>query len=442
MWAILYKNGIESFFQTYPELTNYFNQLILSEQPDYYIVPRLFLYNYPHKLLQKVEVEFTPELIDLSFQGELLDRQKPMVERIEKIYNSNKFINGILQARPGFGKTVIGVKLSDIIKQKTMIITDGGTLPGQWIQSYLEFSNLTESDIGLINKDFFVLNKPVIIANVQTLYSRIKKQLKQTYEQISNAGVGLVIYDEVHTTGSSEKFAKSSILFNTRNIIGLSATPFNSGAKKILMENCIGKVLYVANDYELVPEYYFVCYNSKLTKYKRVIDRYSNDLIKWRGMYNKFIVTSKKWLDVIVKYCKKTVLEEGHRTVVLCFTGKQIQTISEELDRLGIKHRRFYGKEREIDKENDRLLLTTYAYTGKGFNFKELSCLILATPFRGKNSVIQITGRILRDCDGKNNPVVYDLIDFAFPSMAQKDIRAKTKIVSNEFKCSIKTINE
>ena len=55
---------------------------------------------------------------------------------------------------------------------------------------------------------------------------------------------------------------------------------------------------------------------------------------------------------------------------------------------------------------------------------------------------LQITGRILRDCDGKNNPVVYDLIDFAFPSMAQKDIRAKTKIVSNEFKCSIKTINE
>ena len=88
--------------------------------------------------------------------------------------------------------------------------------------------------------------------------------------------------------------------------------------------------------------------------------------------------------------------------------------ISELLDNLGIKHRKYYGDEREIDKVNDDLILATYSFAGTGFDFKKLDNLILATPLSGKKSLIQVIGRTLRKDDDKKQPVVNDLIDKCF----------------------------
>jgi superfamily II DNA or RNA helicase len=153
-------------------------------------------------------------------------------------------------------------------------------------------------------------------------------------------------------------------------------------------------------------------------------------------MYNKIIIESDIYLSLISKYTKN-LLENGHRTIIICFTKKQVNLISQKLTEYGVENRRYYGDEREINKSEDNVLVVTYSFAGKGFDFKELSALIYATPLAGKKSIIQTCGRILRSYIGKKEPIVVDLIDMAFPFMSLKEVKSKTKIVREEFQIPI-----
>ncbi len=278
----------------------------------------------------------------------------------------------------------------------------------------------------------------MIIATVQTLLSKIKTDMHKNFELIDSAKIGLVIYDEVHNTSSSSKFAKASLLFRTKNFLGLSATPFQSGIAEILMKNTIGEIIYENKHYELKPTYILHHYDSGLTaKYAFILGKMS-DYIKRKAFYNSIIVKSQNYLNIIVDLIKKR-LEEGHIILVLCFTKAQVKLISGRLDKENIEHRRFYGDEKEeIDKNNVNVLIGTYAYIGKGFDFQQLSSLILATNLAGKKSLIQVIGRILRDGDkNKKSPVVDDLIDRGFPSLFLPDMKAKKSVIKGEFNCEI-----
>ena len=78
------------------------------------------------------------------------------------------------------------------------------------------------------------------------------------------------------------------MLFRTKNILGLSATPFQTGSAEILMKNTIGEVIYETNEYDLKPRYYMVYYDSDLGqrdggKYSRRLLRV-NDYIKRKAV--------------------------------------------------------------------------------------------------------------------------------------------------------------
>ena len=120
--------------------------------------------------------------------------------------------------------------------------------------------------------------------------------------------------------------------------------------------------------------------------------------------------------------------------------------ISEGLDAENILHRRFYGDEKDaLDKANVKVVVATYSYAGKGFDFEQLSSLILGTNLAGKKSLIQVIGRILRAAtEGKikMTPVVDDLIDMGFPSLFLPDVRTKKAVVKTEFDCVIQDVRE
>jgi len=231
---------------------------------------------------------------------------------------------------------------------------------------------------------------------------------------------------------------KHLLLFRTKNFLGLSATPFQSGIAEILMKNTIGEIIYETKHYELKPTYILNHYDSGLTsKYAFILGKMP-DYIKRKAFYNSIIVKSQNYLDIIVKLIKKR-LKEGHIILVLCFTKAQVKLISERLDKENIEHRRFYGDEKtEIDKNNVNVLIGTYAYIGKGFDFQQLSSLILATNLAGRKSLVQVVGRILREGDkNKKPPVVDDLIDRGFPSLFLPDMKAKRAVIKGEFNCEI-----
>jgi len=398
--------------------------------------------NFPSNRLMRYDGKkiVAPGKTNFKFTGVLRTNQVPIVETIFKHLSMNNHVNGIIRARPGIGKTVVAIYVAAQMGVKTCVIVDNTSLLEQWIKAIFDFTTLTENDIGIVKQKLTVTNKPVTIAMCQSLLSKIKGNIQSAFEFIDESQFGLVFYDEVHSTSSSEKFAKVSLLFRTKNILGLSATPFQTGSAEILMKNTIGEVIYETNEYDLKPRYYMVYYDSDLGqrdggKYSRRLLRV-NDYIKRKALYNKLIVESEVYLNLIGNYTKN-LLKNEHRTIIICFTKKQVTSISERLTQFGVVNRRYYGEEQEIDKENDKVLVVTYSFCGKGFDMKSLSALIYATPLAGKKSLIQTCGRILRDYEGKRQPVVIDLVDMSFPFMSLKEVKKKTKIISDEFQIPI-----
>ena len=52
-------------------------------------------------------------------------------------------------------KTVLSVYIATQLKIKTLIIVDNQNLMKQWIQSFLDFTNLKVEDIGIIRRTAF-----------------------------------------------------------------------------------------------------------------------------------------------------------------------------------------------------------------------------------------------------------------------------------------------
>jgi len=434
MWCYIKTDDVEEYLNKYSELSNYWSSFGLLKTNDAIFLPRLFLENYPSDKLVKYHGKTDPIFhnINFEFKGKLRPEQKKATDIVLDIYNKKGYVNGIIKLPPGTGKTVLAVYLASKLGLKTCIVLNNSELFKQWILEIMKFSGCTEDDIGLIRQNTFVTdNKLFTVAMSATLASKLKRDVNSYFKKVNESGFGLVIYDEVHNTSSSDVYSKCSLFFRTKNIIGLSATPFHVDSAKILMENTIGKIIYESKNYELVPKYNIIQYNSGLVKYLKLINGL-DDYIKKKAVYNKIILESNVYKDILIKLLKK-VNSENRKTIVICMTKNQVMFVSNLLDELGIEHRRFYGGEREIDKLEDNLLVATYAFCGTGFDMNRLDCLILACPLSGKKSLIQVIGRILRKKDGKKEPIVYDLVDNCFPTLSIPEYRRKISIISGEF---------
>lgn len=449
MWTLIHNDNIQKYFQHYCQLTPYIDQLCLHKSGEYVFLPRYFVNNFPSKyLLQHHDLEWKAvNDLDLEWNMEysLRSEQLSVHERITRLINSD-FNGGIIKARPGFGKTVVSIAIACAVRRKTLIILDNSKLVEQWIDAIKRFAlfngkQVTDDHIGLIQGNTFTTSKdtPFTIAMLQTLVSKVKRNLNEYYLKMKSQGFDLIYYDECHKTSCGPKFTTSSLLLNTKNCIGLSATPFADNLHKILLDNCIGVTIADESNYDLKPTINYVLYDSGLTsKYLKFV-KYAPDMLRQRAKYNTIINNSLTYKTVMLDLVSG-LLKDGHRIIIIVFTVKLVEEISSWLTTIGIKNRQFYSKQTEIDKEHDKVIVATYSFAGAGFDYKALSAAIIGTPLSGKKSLIQVIGRILRESEGKEKAIVYDLIDTGFGGMFVKDVSKKTKILSSEFDCKFNTI--
>ena len=99
----------------------------------------------------------------------------------------------------GAGKTVVGMRIMEMLKTNTLIITTNITAVHQWISELLDKTTLSANEIGEYtgeNKEI----RPVTVATYQILTWREKNS--EGYPHFSlfkSRAWGLIIYDEVHT---------------------------------------------------------------------------------------------------------------------------------------------------------------------------------------------------------------------------------------------------
>lgn len=435
MWSIIKKENLVHFFNRYPELDKDQNLFLLHNTGDNYFLPKLFYKNYPSNHIEIFNPPYEAKNAFFKFEKELRPVQIKIMQEISKVYKRDGALTGIIKAAPGAGKTISAIYIASKLKYRTLIIVDSDNLFKQWMKEIISVTDLVPEQIGKIKQKLFPINdEPIVIATIQTLMSKFKKEPKELYQKLKDLGFGTVIFDEVHNTNASEQYAKVSTVISSINTIGLSATPYKYGGQGILMENVIGPIIYNGSDYNLIPKLNFVYYYSKLDKYKDVLNRVRDYTAK-KAMYNKYICSSENYLNMFPKFVKED-LDNNHKIIIICWTEKQIKAISEKLKEKNIKHIEFYGKSRTFTKE-DNVLVATYQFAGTGFDNPGLSSLIYACPLSGKVSLIQTAGRILRAHDNKTAPIVRYLVDLTFPTQSLPEAARTKKIFAEEFDNSI-----
>ncbi|MCL2705637.1 MAG: helicase-associated domain-containing protein [Spirochaetaceae bacterium] len=143
--------------------------------------------------------------LDITFRETTLSGHKFSVRDYQKeaalsFHGEGKPGNGFgtIVLACGSGKTVVGMKVMEIYKTNTLILTTNITAVRQWQNELLDKTNLPEEQIGEYTGDKKLI-RPITIATYQILTWRPDKEADFPHFDIFRKGDwGLIIYDEVH----------------------------------------------------------------------------------------------------------------------------------------------------------------------------------------------------------------------------------------------------
>ena len=319
--------------------------------------------------------------------------------------------NHILQAHPGFGKTICGVEIANRLNIQTLIIVHKEDLANQWRDSCEKLLGIEAKDIGKIQENT-VRVKRFTIAMLQSV-AKIGRYPHQEFEKF-----GLVIFDEVHRIGA-RFFSQAIWNMPARLRLGMSATPFRRDGRDIVFRAHIGTADVVAKA-EALPFQVIRVPSGWMCPRTKFGDRVSHSPSRtghitkaMRNVYNRNKIICK----FVVEARKK------NRTVIVFSDSREHLKILEQLlFSMGISSDEcaFYvgglsQKQRDVALTKP-ILLATYQFCSEGTDIPWADTLILGMP---RANIEQIVGRIQRKYEGKRKPTVFDIVDADSPVFSQ-----------------------
>lgn len=304
--------------------------------------------------------------------------------------------------------TVVFSAVAAAIGVTTLVVCTKDDLVKQARARFLQHTDLKPEDIGLIQQDRCdVFGKKVVIASLQSL------AIPGRYPVGIRAYFGLVIFDEVHRLGA-DTFSYVAGLFPARLRLGVSATVNRIDGKEVVFQAHIGPVRVKAKGIPMVPK----------------VLRYSTNwqVPRWKvnGQIQKMPHTPGKCGHILKYLCKDParnklilhLIESAYRNkrrhVVFSHLTEHLEVLALAARKVGVDPSdigTYYGsmtqKRLEI-ASTKRLIFATPQKMGEGTDIPWLDCCTLATPMA---NVEQIAGRVLRDYEGKPQPVIFDLLD-------------------------------
>lgn len=121
---------------------------------------------------------------DQEYFGFSLDQDSLYLDRIGVIHHNS-------------GKTVVALHIAALMGQKTIVICPRERIMQQWKERAIEHLGIKEDDIGWVQSSKCDFDKPLVIASLHSIaMSEYPPELFKSF--------GLVVYDELHTAGSTE----------------------------------------------------------------------------------------------------------------------------------------------------------------------------------------------------------------------------------------------
>ncbi len=240
--------------------------------------------------------------------------------------------------------SIVAIKTVELLNTKSLIIVPNDILEGQFVDSIIEFTNLTKDDIGIIQGSDIasliknkVYEKDICVVKVQSLYAQLKSQnINSLYELYSV--FGLVIYDEAHVGNASDGYSKTGIIFKTNNIISMTATPYRKGINNFIFQNNTGDILYESTHHNLVPDVMLQQCHIEFTEQEiGRLRRMSNDYIMFLATYNSILETKDAYFNWIADWIVYRA-SQGYETATLFSNNKMVYKLSKILKYRGLDH--------------------------------------------------------------------------------------------------------
>jgi superfamily II DNA or RNA helicase len=350
--------------------------------------------------------------VGLRFRGRL----KPFQEEAVKKLAAKDF--GTLCAPTGSGKTVMALFLVAHRSQPTLIIVHTRELAFQWMDRIQSFLGIPREEIGLVGAGNHVLGEQITIGLVQSLYKRAADVKKQ---------IGHLIVDECHRA-PSRTFTEAVTAFDSRYMLGLSATPWRRDRLSKLIFWHLGDVHHEIRKNDLVALGYildieviqrhtdFVPYYDPVGEYSKMLSELTGDDRRNR-MICEDIASERRSggktgiclvLSDRKRHCEtlQAILKHKHGVESTLLTGDLAASRRKEVVRA--------LAEGTVD-----VLIATGQLVGEGFDHPGLSTLFLTTPVKFSGRLLQYLGRVLRPAEGIEKARVYDYIDVRVPSLAK-----------------------
>ena len=325
--------------------------------------------------------------------------------------------NGIIQANPGSGKTVISIYVIATLKKKSFILVHRDSLVDQWIgdseKGFLAYTDIDKNEIGRLSFHNFkeVLKKSIIVCTDQTFISILKRNREEFLLELNNANIGVFLSDECHTTTGAPTFAECSIHIPTKISFGLSATPHRWDGNSDIIEYHLGnvytteeksstmdaRVTVLLFDYGFLPKsHYYLYYGGFFQK----------------SRYLTILKNSKIFMNICYSLIRKFYDEEKQ----IIFIGERIKLLDLLFANCKCDDKGMFTGSAKLDQIQNRLTLTTPGKSRDGIDYIEKNCLIMTSPI---SNVEQMSGRILRIKEGKEQPIVIDMVDIGIPQIKQ-----------------------
>lgn len=385
--------------------------------PDGIVAPLGFL-NKLNDFIQKeqLKVEVVNQRIStkrIRFSSKLILR-KDQKQVLSRLLANNRVI---LEAQPGFGKTMVALTLMQKLGQKTLIIVHTNTLLHQWQKRIVDDFSLAKDDLGLIGDNKWKIGKKVTIASYMTLSRRGGEEIKNDF--------GLVIVDECHHVPANT-FSTVVKQFPAKHVLGLTATTFRKDKLEKLM------YLYVSDQVVTVTK----------DNPDKSVD--TDQAIKTELITRKTQFKGNCKLEDFQEACRLVITDADRNNqiasdiVAVLVTGAKCLMLTERIEHcetlLGLVRQKVKGvhaaiatgvmtkKQREriakrMNQERFQLLIATGKLIGEGFDWPAVSHLFLAFPFSWKGKLVQYVGRVQRNYEGKTQAIVHDYFDDQVPML-------------------------
>lgn len=340
--------------------------------------------------------------VDWGWTGRLYGYQVPAVRELVRRDG------GVLVARPGAGKTVMGYACLAAWRQPAVWLVHTLELQRQAVQRAVDLFDLPRSAIATVGEGTPPADAPGVVLWVAMIQS-----LAATPEWLDMLAsrAGAVVVDECHHVPAM-MFQRVVGRFPARYRLGLSATPERTDGLGPLMRAILGTQVEIPQEQLLssgrvmLPEVRLVFTTFRPTsqdltwnelEFERSRDRSRNRLIV--SIATKAYAERRRVLVLVTRKDHARSLQNmlaEMRTPAYAVTGELTPERRQRLFRL---------------LSDGRAVLIATKLANEGLDLPRLDTLVLASAMRSQVLLQQQVGRVMRTTMGKRDAQVWDLVD-------------------------------